>query len=1081
MIENRTIGKSNVGIIGIFCLIMAILLASVPAIASAEEQHDVCGMELIDHTICDANGNYVFENLANGDYSLVAVNWSSKKMLWYTGSRDITLAGTSLTDQNIKINSTAGIDQDYIFGLLNRSDLSGMTYVMKPDYPRQSTVVLLDQQTKELVADTMSDETGIYSFTGIPDGDYSIVAVNYSTDKELWYRGISNIKVKGSDLREQNIKVSSSTDIDENFILGLLNRSEVSGMTYVMKPDYPRQSTVVLLDQQTKEMVADTMSDATGMYSFTGIPDGDYSIVAVNYSTDKELWYRGITNITLTGSDLTEQNIKVSSSTDIDENFILGLTDKSSVSGVSYVMKLDYPRESTVVLLQNKTEKLFVELPSVPDDADDQNTTDPQEPPINTTDDEGLTFAPVFKYFSNTASDEFGDYQFTDVPNGNYLIKAVQYSTAMNGMWLTNVQNITVQDGQPIADLNLSMRLNNDIDHLEILSFLNRTTIAGKTISKKGTDKAYVDVILTTPNSEFIVNTTSDEFGDYQFSDVQNGDYLIKAVQYSTAMDGMWLTNVQNITVENGQPIADLNLSMRKNDDIEHQAILGLLDRTTISGKTISKKGTNRAYVDVMLTTPNSELIFNTTSDEFGNYQFNDVQNDDYFIKAAQYSTAMDGMWLTNVQNITVENGQPIADLNLSMRKNDDIDHQEIMDLLDRTTISGKTISKKGANKTFVDIVLLKESFATVAKPSNAPHLNVSIVTGYANYEVQLADFAERINNNPDLNMTASYHLAEKLSNDVDLSHMDIIYINMFTSTAYKLQETVQDAIDNGALVIGYNTYLPQSEYDIPVRFNNDAGELKSHLQEYWLNGASNSENFDNLMFFLASEYYDREDLTVEEPIGPPGSAIYHRNMTDTSAKFFTDNATEYFQWYANRADGHVFDEDAPTIGITFYKSYYPLNMNPLDALVQGFEEKGVNVVACYGTASDPIDIYLNHDENTKVDAVISFNYRGNYFDISELDVPVINGVLNGYMNTSQWINSSNPIPVNRMLRLYGPETDGLFDPIMIGAKEIDLVNGGDKYVPHPAQVEWLIERTLAQANLSIEDDSDNSHSAGRQ
>ena len=53
--------------------------------------------------------------------------------------------------------------------------------------------------------------------------------------------------------------------------------------------------------------------------------------------------------------------------------------------------------------------------------------------------------------------------------------------------------------------------------------------------------------------------------------------------------------------------VTDLNLSMRKNDDVDHEAILALLesasmmDTATISGKTTSKSGEGRAGVVIPL------------------------------------------------------------------------------------------------------------------------------------------------------------------------------------------------------------------------------------------------------------------------------------------------------------------------------------------------------------------------------------------------------------------------------------------------------------------------------------------------
>lgn len=577
----------------------------------------------------------------------------------------------------------------------------------------------------------------------------------------------------------------------------------------------------------------------------------------------------------------------------------------------------------------------------------------------------------------------------------------------------------------------------------------------------------------------FVSNTISDADGNFIFTGVPDGNYTLKSVIYSSAMGGMWLTNVTEVTIENGQAVADINLSMRKNDDIDHEAILSALQTTTISGKTVSKTGENRTDVDIVLTLKDGGFYANTTSDQYGNFIFTGIPDGNYMLRSVVYSTAMSGMWLTNVTSITVQDGQALTDLSLSMRKNDDVDHEALLDLLDsistleRTNISGKTISKTGEGRADVDVVLFKKTYtASTTELSNAPHLNVAIITGYSSHDAQLANYVARINSNADLNITASYYLADKLSGNEDLSQMDIIYVNMFTQTAYKLQETVDAAIANGCVVIGYNTYLNENIPFIPSRFT-DEDAFKSYLQDYWLNGASNDENFDNLIFYLASEYYGRTDLDVQEPIGPPEAAIYHPLMTGTSMDLFTNSSSAYFQWYANRTDGHSFDADAPTVGIAFYKSYYPLDMEPVDTLIEAFEARDVNVVACYGSSSNPMDDFLNHSAATKVDVVISFLYRGNYFDIGKLNIPVINGVLNGYMSLEEWKNTTTPIPVQYMLRLYGPESMGLIDPIMIAAEENSTTYGTEIYVSEPSQIEWLTNRTLAQAELREKDEAD--------
>jgi cobaltochelatase CobN len=670
--------------------------------------------------------------------------------------------------------------------------------------------------------------------------------------------------------------------------------------------------------------------------------------------------------------------------------------------------------------------------------------------------------ADELKFVANATSDENGEFILTDIPNGEYKIFGVWISEN-GGMKRTYEQEITVENGQPIENYVIAMASNDSIDHEAILSMLDRTTISGTTITT--TLKSGTNVVLTDKNGALVANTTSDENGVFILTDIPNGDYRIYGVWISEN-GGMKRTYEQEITVENGQPIENYVIAMASNDSIDHEAILSMLDRTNISGTTITT--TLKSGTDVVLTDKSGALVANTTSDENGVFILTDIPNGDYRIYGVWISEN-GGMKRTYEQEITVENGQPIENYVIAMASNDSIDHEAILSMLDRTTISGTTITS--APKLGTAVVLAKK----VTKPvlGNLRHLNVAIVTGYSSYDNELAASIERINANHNLNITASYYISTKLPDDIDMSQMDIIYIRMVTQNAPKLQDTIPQAIDNGALVIGDNTYLPESSYEVPSDFA-DLTAFKKYLSQYWSGGAMDDENFDNLIFYLAKEYYDRTDLTVKEPTGLEG-AIYHPAMTTTPVEYFTADTQEYFDWYANRTDGHAFDENAPTVGITFYKSYYPDDMEPVDKLIEGFEAKGVNVIACYGNADHSLDEYLNYSSQTKVNVVVSYLFRGNYFDIEGLGVPVMNAVINDYMNTSQWMETSTPLPVTNMLRIYRPETAGLIDPIMIAAKETIPVNNStvEKRIVHEGQVQWLVDRTIAQANLGIKDEAD--------
>jgi cobaltochelatase CobN len=88
---------------------------------------------------------------------------------------------------------------------------------------------------------------------------------------------------------------------------------------------------------------------------------------------------------------------------------------------------------------------------------------------------------------------------------------------------------------------------------------------------------------LTDKNGDFVTNTTSDATGNFSIENLQNGNYTLSGVIWSTAMGGMWLTNVQEIEIENGSPVGNLSMAMRSNNSNDAEAILRMLNRTGVS------------------------------------------------------------------------------------------------------------------------------------------------------------------------------------------------------------------------------------------------------------------------------------------------------------------------------------------------------------------------------------------------------------------------------------------------------------------------------------------------------------------
>ena len=374
-------------------------------------------------------------------------------------------------------------------------------------------------------------------------------------------------------------------------------------------------------------------------------------------------------------------------------------------------------------------------------------------------------------------------------------------------------------------------------------------------------------------------------------------------------------------------------------------------------------------------------------------------------------------------------------------------------------------------------LIILALTILALAITGTAPaladseqHVDIAIVTGYASHQIPLENVTTQINLNSRLNITASYYLSNRvMSEDIDLGGMDVIYINMISApTALKIESTINEAIANGAVVIDDNTLLNENIPD-----THDPDDVRKVLDSYWTNGAYNETNIDNLILYLAHEFSNRTDLVVGDPIELPVRAIYHPNIPG----WFCEDIDEYLKWYGNRTDGeHVYDTNMPTVGIAFYKSYYPFQIEPVDTLVREFESRGINALPFYSTSSkSKCDLYLKPDADGEplVDAIISFTYFSLKFDPEGIGVPVMNAVINNYMNRTEWEESSRPLPTNKMMKIDLPELAGVIDPIVMAATETDPETGVRQTRSIDYQVDWLVNRTIAQINLREKDDTD--------
>ncbi|KKG16184.1 protoporphyrin IX magnesium chelatase [Methanosarcina sp. 2.H.T.1A.6] len=297
-----------------------------------------------------------------------------------------------------------------------------------------------------------------------------------------------------------------------------------------------------------------------------------------------------------------------------------------------------------------------------------------------------------------------------------------------------------------------------------------------------------------------------------------------------------------------------------------------------------------------------------------------------------------------------------------------------------------------------------------------------------------------------------------------DLSDRDMVVLsNLDSSVTETIVPTVNNAKTNGAYVISLGDTL--EAYGLH-NVNTSAPEY-SYINQY-LQYVSET-NFYRFNTFIGTTFLGL-NYSIEAPLERPIYGIYN-----PVAPQIYENLTDYLAWYD--ASG-IYNPENPTIAIIIdsYK-YVERDMPLLDALVGEIEGKGYNsIVATYAYKDNKSMSYLMLDNKSIADAaiVISRGSRLNYSDneqgiadLQTLNITVLNGIrLFSGVSVEEWENSIQGVPADQQYQVAYAELDGMIEPIVISGKATDETTGVEYNLPIEYQVDWLVDRAIAWAEL---------------
>ena len=581
--------------------------------------------QVIATTTTDANGNYSFDNLPDGTYSVKVVKDGALTDLEQTedpdGTKDSASEPIVLNEDNpTKKNVNFGYVPDYfIKGTIYRDgNRSGALDAGEKLY--EGVTVNLVDADGTVVATTTTDADGSYSFDKLPAGTYSVTVVQDGPIAGLEQTGDpDDTKDNASEPITLNNDNPSTTDVNfgyiaDNSLSGTVYRDDSrNGDQDGTEPGYSGV-TVQLLDA-SGNVVATTTTDANGTYSFSKLPDGTYSVKVVK---DGELADTEQTEDPDTNKDNASEPVTLGEDNPTKDHIDFGYVPDYSIHGLVY---RDGDRNET----HGATEKGYA------------NQT------VELRDKDG-------KVVATTTTDANGAYSFSKLPAGDYTVKVVK-DGALTDLDQTEDPDSTKDSASGVISLSNDHRTETDVNFGYIANNSINGTIYrdGDRDGRKGdTEGRYsgVTVQLLDKDGKVIATTTTDKDGKYSFEHLPDGTYSVTVVKDGALADADQTGDPDNKLDNASQPITLDEDNPTKGDVdfgyVPNNTITGTVYRDDNRDKTIDgdEPGLERVSVQLLDEDGNVLQTLDTAAD--GTYAFQHLPDGTYTVKVVRSSAIKD-------------------------------------------------------------------------------------------------------------------------------------------------------------------------------------------------------------------------------------------------------------------------------------------------------------------------------------------------------------------------------------------------------------------------------------------------------
>ena len=563
-------------------------------------------------TQTDSNGQYTFDNIEPGDYTLV----EEQPAGLFDGDASPGSAGGNVENANRIGNITlapgeVAVDYDFcenppseIIGSVF-SDLDGDCVFDSNEVGIDGVQVDLYDNAGTLVASTNTDAFGNYRFTNLPAGSYTI----RETQPDGFLQGGQVAGSNGGDDSQADVISRVPVGWGErltNYNFCEIEPASVSGFVFVdgngdcvrQDDEPPLAGVTIELRDASGTRVATTTTDANGQYTFDGLRPGQYSV----FEQQPDGYFQGGETLGSGGGEILG-----------DDH--LGFSIAAGNQLVNYSFCEIAPSSiSGFVTIDNDGDCIR--------DADDEPLAGVL---IELQDASGNRIA-------QTTTDANGQYSFENLAPGQYRVFEFQPDGLLQGGQVVgsgggsvlgqDLMSFGIAGGQALVNYDFC-----EIEPATISGFVHIDNDGDCVRDADDEPLAGVLVELQDANGNRISRTTTDANGQYRFENLAPGEYRIFEVQPDGLLQGGQVLgnaggsvlgqDLLAVQVSGGQTLVNYNFC-----EIEPATISGFVTIDNDGDCVRDEDDEGLAGVVVELQDAAGNRIARTTTDSQGQYSF---------------------------------------------------------------------------------------------------------------------------------------------------------------------------------------------------------------------------------------------------------------------------------------------------------------------------------------------------------------------------------------------------------------------------------------------------------------------------